>query len=249
MYAFVVFFVSIFGANAVLPNPNVANACGKWTADRIFGGVETAIDEFPWMVLLEYTWEEENAKVFGCGGSLIDKRHVITAAHCLSDTNPYLTGVRLGEWDTSTAVDCSRTEQDACTDDPVNIPISMIFKHPKYNVNGQEENDIAILRLAEPVTYSYFIQPICLPSDPVLRSKTDFQGNKFITAGWGRTEKKQQSEVKLKTYVEFVSLSSCNQVYQRAGRTISTKQLCAGGKNSNDSCQGDSGKYLNLFCI
>lgn len=232
--------VSIIGASGVLPVPGAKGACGVWTSDRIFGGVATAIDEFPWMALLEYTWEEHNnAKVFGCGGSLIDERHVVTAAHCLSDSNPMLTGVRLGEWNTSSPRDCA--SPDDCTDDPVNIPISMIFKHPRYNVNGQEENDIAVLRLRDPVTYSYFIKPICLPSDPELRTKTNFTGVKFVTAGWGRTEKKQQSDVKLKTAIDWVSLNACNQVYQRAGRQITTKQLCAGGKNSNDSCQGDSG--------
>lgn len=244
MYALIICAVCVIATNGALPNPNVANACGVWNGNRIFGGVATQIDEYPWMVLLQYTWEEQNAKVFGCGGSLIDERHVITAAHCLSDTNPYLTGVRLGEWNTSSLVDCDPADPESCTDDPVDIPISKVFQHPKYNENGQEENDIAILRLATPVTYSYFIKPICLPSDPILRTKTNYTGTKFVTSGWGRTEKKQQSDVKLKTVIDWVSINSCNDVYQRAGRTISTKQLCAGGKNKNDSCQGDSGEIF-----
>lgn len=39
------------GAN-LLPQPGV---CGTGTEDRILGGTATNIDEFPWMVLLEFT--------------------------------------------------------------------------------------------------------------------------------------------------------------------------------------------------
>lgn len=35
-----------------LPQPGT---CGNHLADRIVGGTETAINEFPWMVLIEYT--------------------------------------------------------------------------------------------------------------------------------------------------------------------------------------------------
>lgn len=239
LYAVVVILGTLSATNGALPNPSVRNACGVWTGDRIFGGVATAIDEYPWMALIEFTWQEEQQKVFGCGGSLIDERHVITAAHCVSDQSPFLTGVRLGEWNTSSALDCF--EADDCADAPVDIPVSMIFKHPAYNENGGEENDIAVLRLATPVTYSYFIKPICLPSEPELRTKTNYTGTKFVTAGWGRTEKKQQSDIKLKTAVDFVGNRECNQIYNQISRDISTKQLCAGGKDIKDSCQGDSG--------
>lgn len=34
--------------------------CGRDVQDRIFGGKETDIDEFPWMVLLEYKKRKRN---------------------------------------------------------------------------------------------------------------------------------------------------------------------------------------------
>lgn len=60
-----------------LPDRSV---CGFHASDdRIFGGERTGVDEFPWMVALEY----KDAGV-RCGGSLINKRFILTAAHCVN---------------------------------------------------------------------------------------------------------------------------------------------------------------------
>lgn len=49
-------------------------------------GEVTAIDEFPWMALLEYknitTGESAG---FGCSGTLISKRYILTTAHCIKE--------------------------------------------------------------------------------------------------------------------------------------------------------------------
>lgn len=50
--------------------------------DRIKGGELTEIGEFPWATLLRYKINEEDAG-FKCGGSLINDRYVLTAAHCV----------------------------------------------------------------------------------------------------------------------------------------------------------------------
>lgn len=65
------------------------------------------------------------------------------------------TGVRLGEWDTSSENDC---ENDYCSDAPVNVPISRIISHNNYNPNSRaQENDIALIRLSSKVTYTGWI--------------------------------------------------------------------------------------------
>lgn len=48
------------GAN-LLPQPGV---CGSGTEDRILGGTATDIDEFPWMVLLEFSKRLFNKIIF-----------------------------------------------------------------------------------------------------------------------------------------------------------------------------------------
>lgn len=52
--------------------------CGvKNETGRIVGGEETAVNEYPWMARLSYFGR------FYCGGTLINDRYVLTAAHCV----------------------------------------------------------------------------------------------------------------------------------------------------------------------
>lgn len=52
--------------------------------DRILGGQKTGLSEFPWMALLQYRKNNGRGFTFACGGALISKRYVLTAAHCVT---------------------------------------------------------------------------------------------------------------------------------------------------------------------
>ena len=79
---------------------SVSCGVGKKSA-RIVGGTEAKPEEFPWQVA--FRWESNTRRrSFFCGGSLIDKKWVISAAHCFVKRRPppEVLKVVLGEFDT-----------------------------------------------------------------------------------------------------------------------------------------------------
>lgn len=60
--------------------------CGSADADRIIGGTRAKLGQYPWLARLGYN---RTANItFECGGSLISKRHILTASHCVLDIEP-----------------------------------------------------------------------------------------------------------------------------------------------------------------
>ncbi|XP_045776968.1 CLIP domain-containing serine protease 2-like [Maniola jurtina] len=228
-------------ALALLPD---RNTCGVMNDDRIYGGIITEIDEHPWMALVRY--KKPKGSGFYCGGVLISSRYVLTAAHCVKGSDLpeswTVSQVRLGEWNTSTTIDCA--SKGDCSPKPLDVPVEEVIAHEGYDpTDGHQQNDIALLRLAYNVPFNDFVKPICLPTDPSLARET-FEGADMEVAGWGKTETRSTSDVKLKVRVPVVRKSDCQEIYSRAGRTITDNQLCAGGLSGQDSCRGDSGGPL-----
>jgi len=133
----------------------------------IVGGEETVPGEWPWVALLRY--RDDNMR---CGGVLISARHVLTAAHCVTEE---LVEVVLGEHDLNTTHDCldpdyGCNEKGAkcgsmCAPASVVVKVNQKIVHPNYCVDrGVAEFDVAILELGERVTFTPYIQPVCLPS-------------------------------------------------------------------------------------
>ena len=56
----------------------------------------------------------------------------------------------------------------------------------------------------------------------------------FIVGGFGKTETRESSQIKLKTEVRFMSNSDCGRIYAKQ-QTITLRQICALGDNGKDS--------------
>ncbi|XP_018568842.1 serine protease 7-like [Anoplophora glabripennis] len=219
--------------------------CGFQEKEKIFGGVNTDFNEFPWMALLEYK-NASNSKKFSCGGAIISKRYIITAAHCItgdiSKKVGQLVNVRLGEWDLRQEVDCVTTAGfNICNKPPENFGIEQTLVHPDYDIRSADRyGDIALIRVNREIKYSDFIRPICLP----LPNEASTVGEELYVAGWGKTEFVNLNPVKLKLGVPIAERSHCVKNFKSAGVNLDETQICAGGQKGKDSCTGDSGGPL-----
>lgn len=228
---------------AVLPG---AGVCGLTSlAHRIFGGEETAIDDYPWMVLLEYnSIRNRRERKLSCGGSLINSRYVLTAAHCLVGEIERRVGelaaVRLGEFDLTKEIDC---QGNTCADPILVLGVQQKIPHDGYNENNPNRaNDIGLIRMDSEVTFTDYVRPICLPSS--VNSPRAVTSEKLVAAGWGRTQASRQSATKQEVELPVVNHRMCKNKFKELGITLNRDQLCAGGIWMMDTCDGDSGNPL-----
>ncbi|XP_065073297.1 serine protease grass-like isoform X3 [Ochlerotatus camptorhynchus] len=220
--------------------------CGRIVTDRISHGNVTQVFSYPWMAVLRYDY---NGTIIGeCSGSLINKRYILTAAHCL---NMEIHSVVLGEHTKGQDIDCNiyhdikgeEIERD-CAGPIEEFGIESFDVHQDYN-RPIYSNDIGLIRLDKDVTMNDHIKPICLPVTADLQKKV-FEN--YVVTGWGTTEAQKESNILLEAVLPYVDISECrlklkeNQIYVR----LSDNQMCAGGKNKVDSCKGDSGGPLGF---
>jgi len=211
--------------------------CGVSTkAKRIVGGTPTKVNAYPWVVALIAKVKQSNgATTYAqfCGGSLLNANYIVSAAHCFYDTGvtAAMTMVSLGDDDLSTVSETSSVSRS----------ISTITLHPSYNSKTQN-NDISILRMSTPVTFTDNIRPICLPPKTF-----NPQGKTGTVAGWGTTSENGASSTKLlEVSLPVIPQSTCTAEY---GSGITSNMFCAGyAEGKKDSCQGDSGGPFFYKC-
>ena len=206
--------------------------CGSTgTQVRIVGGSDASLGQFPWLVNLGYQRNGAGEPTFKCGGTLIGPRHVVTAAHCVTDlpTGFELVVVRVGEHDLAGEFDC---QAGVCAPPPQDMRVSSVVTHPSYGKPNPFQNDIAVITMAEEVKASDYVSSVCLPfRDGGYDYLSPTPEEVVDVAGWGATT---QTGRRPATVLQFLGVKvtpggDCKEVYSERGGVITQSQICAGG--------------------
>jgi len=185
---------------------------------RIVGGEEAVPNEFPWQISMRYNGQHL------CGGSIYNADTIITAAHCGEFASASAFSILAGKHNLGLTEDGQQSRQ-----------VSDVHLHPGYPGATGFSNDIAILKLTMPLTFSATVGPV--PIAPVGHTAT---GDATVT-GWGTTREGGVASLTLqKVDVPIVTDTACRQAY--GADMIDDSMICAGlAEGGKDSCQGDSG--------
>uniref|UniRef100_A0A8C2WPF4 trypsin n=1 Tax=Cyclopterus lumpus TaxID=8103 RepID=A0A8C2WPF4_CYCLU len=190
---------------------------------RIVGGYAPVPHSIKYIVSIQSTQRQHL-----CGGSLINKFWVITAAHCNIGVNKMM--IVAGDYSLTIY---EGTEQEM-------LP-QLLFPHPEYNTTTTN-NDIMLIKLRAPAYLNSYVSIALLPR----QGASIAVGRVCRVSGWGYTSASGgQIPSTLRTVMlPIVSTEQCNSS-ESFGGSITENMLCAGfSTGGKDACQGDSGGPL-----
>jgi V8-like Glu-specific endopeptidase len=201
--------------------PTSVLSCGKPNTrsktSRIINGKNVLNNKWPWVVSIHKKNMFNDVIGHFCGGTLITKRYVLSAAHCMKSL---------------------RAEKVFVVANNEILNVEKIFVHDLYKFTTFSENDIALIKLKEDVRLSTNVSLICLPER---QDEADEILNKtVVVAGFGEN---LPNNLLQDTELEIINGDS---LCDSSGFYNSTILYCALDKHTRDSnlCTGDSGSPL-----
>ncbi|XP_018323947.1 trypsin-1-like [Agrilus planipennis] len=182
--------------------------------------------QFPYMVSVQYKGLIFTYHV--CGGAIVTRFYVLTAAHCVEEEREYIVEAGLLNFEQND----NETQQREIAERQLH---EQFTKNPRY-----VQHDIALLRLKSPFQWTQSVRPVKLPA-----FYAEFDG-KAVVCGWGRTERGVESTWLRYLDVDLLSTDECNAEITKVGdssRALDTN-LCSSGSSGTSACFGDSGSPL-----
>ncbi|CAH2093412.1 unnamed protein product [Euphydryas editha] len=225
----------VFGLVQAYPSPAELEPAyvSDSTNSRVVGGWEATEGQIPYQVNIRMV--ATNGAVYSCGGSVIHKNWVLTAAHCTANRITYVIRLGVVELVRPTLLLEETSENN--------------FVHPGYNPNLSvvQRDDIAMVRLSRDLPFGPTIQPIRLQNSEQMNR--NYAGDILTVSGFGLTQDPWNggtaSSVLRWVYLRGISNEECRSFYLNS---IHPQTVCATYYNNTiqSSCQGDSGGPLTI---
>ena len=198
---------------------------------RVVGGKD-APAPIQWQVHVHF---ERSGVSYSCGGTIINEDTILSAAHCYYPL----------ETTTASYIEAGIKREGSSKGQKIDV--NAVIIHPFYDEfnNGEVakyDNDIAILKLKEPLTFNADVLPARLPDSTL---NPELKRTSAIISGWGTLRSGgPASNVLQFVSVPILEISDCTNLNELYSPTnITSNMICAGDliDGGEDSCQGDSG--------
>lgn len=196
---------------------------------KIQSGHPAAFGSAPWFVNFVKVADKKSF----CGGTLISRNHIVTAAHCIS--------VFPGVFN-NTNVHIYLGTQNCSGVGGLQVQMKSITLHPSFNKSSVFDSDIAIVEFYEKLHFSKNIRPLCLVDKAVIEEVAFYSGVYGTVVGCGLTSNGIYPSYLNEVKVPYVSNENCRTTLQ-SGHNLTENMFCAGSRQAHrgDSCYGDSG--------
>ncbi|KAK0414967.1 hypothetical protein QR680_011699 [Steinernema hermaphroditum] len=199
------------------------------TADLIYNGTIDTNHTFPFQVV----FYRRDLKQYFCGGTILNERFVLTAAHCIMQMSDFTTAY-------AGVLDMKALNDSAVQSSHVRNKTM----HPDWDQHNIQ-NDIGMVELETPYEFTDFVAPINISRDD---ESTEIAGQAVVVEGFGAVDYHdgvgKDSQYLRYADVKIYDRTICQEVWIKEENTkITDTQICTTAKGKG-ILPGDSGGPL-----